>query len=459
MNLKKTSNTNISSTIRKKLSAWLAFILIGMATHAQVLPLKEQARIIDEVLADRLNNLLPSLMDKNKIDMWVIVSREYNEDPVIRTMLPATWLSARRRTILVFYNNPKTQVFKKIAISRYAIGDEIEAQWDMKKFPDQWDALNDIIGQLKPEKIALNTSKHFGQADGIDHTDFEELTQKLSAANKAKLVSAADLAVAWLESRTPREMQIYPQLNSISHKIIAEGFSNKVITPGITTSDDLVWWFRQKVNDMGLSTWFHPSVNIQRNDQVAFDHLKAFSKESKDQDNVIRTGDLLHVDFGISYLRLNTDIQEHAYVLAPSQKEAPAFLTEGLAKANRLQDILTSQFKENRTGNQILAAALAQAKQENINGTIYTHPLGYHGHAAGPTIGLWDQQNGVSGSGDYPMHFQTAYSIELNAAVDIKEWNKPVRFMLEQNGYFDKNGFWYIDGRQTKLHVVGGGNN
>jgi hypothetical protein len=305
----------------------------------------------------------------------------------------------------------------------------------------------------------LNTSKHFGQADGIDHTDFEELTQKLSAANKAKLVSAADLAVAWLETRTPREMQFYPQLNSISHKIIAEGFSSKVITPGITTSDDLVWWFRQKVNDMGLSTWFHPSVNIQRNDKVAFDHLKAFSKESKDQDNVIRTGDLLHVDFGISYLRLNTDIQEHAYVLAPGEKEAPAFLTEGLAKANRLQDILTSQFKENRTGNQILAAALAQAKQENINGTIYTHPLGFHGHAAGPTIGLWDQQNGVPGSGDYPLHFQTAYSIELNAAVDIKEWNKPVRFMLEQNGYFDKNGFWYIDGRQTKLHVVGGGNN
>ncbi len=445
--------------MKKSFSFLVILILIYSTSHAQVLPLKEQARIIDEVLADRLNNLLPSLMDKNKIDMWVIVSREYNEDPIIRTMLPATWLSARRRTILVFYTNPNTKAFKKIAISRYAVGDEIEAQWDMKKFPDQWDALNDLIGQLKPEKIALNTSKHFGLADGIDHTDFEELTQKLSAANKAKLVSAADLAVAWLETRTPREMQFYPQLNSISHKIIAEGFSSKVITPGITTSDDLVWWFRQKVNDMGLSTWFHPSVNIQRNDKVAFDHLKAFSKESKDQDNVIRTGDLLHVDFGISYLRLNTDIQEHAYVLAPGEKEAPAFLTEGLAKANRLQDILTSQFKENRTGNQILAAALAQAKQENINGTIYTHPLGFHGHAAGPTIGLWDQQNGVSGSGDYPMHFQTTYSIELNAAVDIKEWNKPVRFMLEQNGYFDKNGFWYLDGRQTKLHVVGGGNN
>jgi hypothetical protein len=254
-------------------------------------------------------------------------------------------------------------------------------------------------------------------------------------------------------------MQFYPQLNSITHQIIAEGFSSKVITPGITTSDDLVWWFRQKVTDLGLTTWFHPSVNIQRNDQIEFDHLKAFSKNLKDQDNIIRAGDLLHVDFGINYLRLNTDVQEHAYVLGPNEKEAPEYLKKGLATANRLQDILTSNFKENLSGNQILAAALAQAKIENINATIYTHPLGFHGHAAGPTIGMWDQQNVVVGSGDYLLYPNTAYSIELNAAVDIKEWNKSVRFMLEQNGYFDKNGFWYLDGRQTKLHLVGGGNN
>jgi hypothetical protein len=437
----------------------LLFNLISHITSAQVLPVKEQARIIDEVLTDRLNNLLPILMEKNKIDMWVIVSREYNEDPIIRTMLPATWLSARRRTILVFYHNPKTKVYKKIAIARYNVGDAIEAQWDMTKFPNQWDALNDVIEQYKPEKIALNTSKYFGQADGIDHTDYEELIQKLSNINKAKIVSASNLGVAWLETRTPREMQFYPQLNSITHQIIAEGFSSKVITPGITTSDDLVWWFRQKVSDLGLTTWFHPSVNIQRNDQIEFDHLKAFSKNLKDQDNIIRAGDLLHVDFGINYLRLNTDVQEHAYVLAPGEKEAPKFLSEGLAKANRLQDILTSHFKENRTGNQILAAALAQAKLEDLNATIYTHPLGFHGHAAGPTIGMWDQQNAVIGTGDYPMYYQTAYSIELNVAVNSTEWNKEVRFMLEQNGYFDKNGFWYLDGRQTKLHLVGYGNN
>jgi hypothetical protein len=431
--------------------------VISINTQAQVLPLREQAKVIDAVLENRLNQLLPTLMEKNNIDMWVIISREYNEDPVLKTMLPATWLSARRRTILVFYNNPTTKVYKKFAVARYSVGDFIEANWDMKKFPNQWDALNNIIETYHPKKIALNTSPNFGHADGLDHTEYEEFTQKLSVDNKAKVVSASNLAVAWLETRTPMEMQYYSQLNSITHKIIAEGFSSKVITPGITTTDDLVWWFRQKVNDLGLNTWFHPSVEIQRNDNAVFDHLKAFTNTEKE--NIIRTGDLLHVDFGISYLRLNTDVQEHAYVLGPDEKEAPSYLTNGLKTANRLQDILTQQFKENKTGNQILSDALAQSKKENIKGVIYTHPLGFHGHAAGPTIGMWDNQNATPGSGDYPMHYKTAYSIELNAATFIKEWNKEVRFMLEQNGYFDEKGFWYLDGRQTKLHLIGGGNN
>jgi hypothetical protein len=154
-------------------------------------------------------------------------------------------------------------------------------------------------------------------------------------------------------------------------------------------------------------------------------------------------------------LRLNTDIQEHAYVLKPNETSAPLYLQKALETGNRLQDILTDQFKVNKTGNQILSDALAQAKKENINATIYTHPIGFHGHAAGPAIGMWDMQGGVPGTGEVPMHYKTAYSIELNAAVEIKEWKKTIRIMLEQDGYFDQSGFRYINGRQTKLHLVG----
>ena len=431
----------------------LAVLLwMSVIANAQVLSVRDQSKLVDEILAERLNTLLPLLMERTGIDMWAIMSREYNEDPVLKTMLPAEWLSARRRTILVFYNNPQKNLYEKLAIARYDVGDNIKASWDMQKFPNQWDALSDIIKTRNPKTIAVNTSADFAHADGLDQTDYYEFMQKLPVAFRSKVVSAESLAVAWLETRTDHEMQLYPQMVDATHKIIEEGFSEKVINPGVTTTEDLVWWFRQKIRNLGYDTWFHPSVSIQRNDPENFDQIKSFSSLPK-PDTII-AGDLLHVDIGISYLRLNTDVQQHAYVLKPGEKAIPKSLKHAFTKAARLQDILTGQFKEGKTGNQILAASLALANREGLQPTIYTHPIGYHGHAAGPTIGMWDQQNGVPGSGDYPLQDNTAYSIELNAASDIPEWKKSIRIMLEEDGYFDENGFRYINERQKEIYLI-----
>ena len=432
----------------------LLVLLFGFAisANAQVLSLRDQAVVIDEILAERINTLLPSMMDKTGIDMWVIMSREYNEDPVLKSFLPSTWLSARRRTIIVFYRDSSKKVFEKLAIARYDVGETIKSSWDVKKFPDQWDALTDIITTRNPKKIGINTSRVFGHADGLDHTDYLEFMKKLSAAQQAKVVSAEKLAVSWLETRTAREMQIYPQLVQITHDIIDEAFSEKVITPGITTTDDVVWWFRKKYRELGLDTWFHPSVDVQRNDPQDFEHLRSFSNRPKEQ--VIMQGDLLHCDVGITYLRLNTDIQEHAYVLRSGETALPASLKKAFENGNRLQDILVSKFREGATGNMILADAIAQAKSENIVPSIYTHPLGTHGHAAGPTIGLWDMQGGVPGGGDYPLYPNTAYSIELNAATEIPEWKKSVRIMLEEDGFWDGKQFRFISGRQKEMYLI-----
>ena len=419
-----------------------AFACPPAAQAQQVLSMRDQARVVDELLAERFDHLLPAIMQSTGIDMWIVISREYNEDPVIKTMLPADWLNARRRTIFVFYRNPQTGAMDKLAVARYAAGTSIKAAWDMQKFPDQWDALADIIRARHPNKIGIDISANFAHADGLDHTDYTELMQKLPAEFKSKVVSAEPLAVRWLETRSEHEMQIYPQLVHATHQIIAEGFSEKVITPGITTASDVEWWFRQKIRDLGYDTWFHPSVEIQRQ-----------GKGGADPD-VIIPGDLLHVDIGITYLRLNTDIQEHAYILKPGETAAPAELQTAFAAAHRLQDILTAQFQTGRTGNQILAGALAQARTEGIKATIYSHPLGYNGHAAGPTIGLWDQQGGVPGSGDEALRPHTVYAIELNAAATIPSWQTDIRMMLEQDGYFDGSSVRYIDGRQTEMYLV-----
>ncbi|MEP4497191.1 MAG: M24 family metallopeptidase, partial [Ekhidna sp.] len=269
---------------------------------------------------------------------------------------------------------------------------------------------------------------------------------------QSRVVSAENVAIGWLETRTESEMRVYQNIVRIAHQIIAEGFSEKVIQPGITTTNDVVWWYRDRIRQLGFTAWFHPSVSIQRKDPESFDHLRSFSERPEQQ--IIYPGDLLHVDFGITYLRLNTDTQQHAYVLKSGETSVPNFLKDAFKKGSRVQNILTSNFKTGRSGNEILKATLDQCKSEEIKGVIYTHPIGYHGHAAGPTIGLWDQQGGVPGKGDYPLYPKTAHSIELNAGVYLEEWGKEIRIMLEEDAYFDGQGVRYIDGRQTEIMTI-----
>lgn len=428
------------------------FLSISTLSTSQVLSERDRAQVVDEILADRFNNLLPTLMDRSGIDMWVLISREYNEDPVLKTMLPATWLNARRRTILVFYRNPVTHVFEKKAIARYNVGANIDSAWDKEKEPDQWKALVDLISERDPQRIGLNYSEYFGLSDGIVKTDYDAFMEVLPETYIKRLVSAEPLAISWIETRTALEMSYFKQLVAITHNIIKDAFSSAVITPGKTTTDDVVWYLRQRVTDMGLETWFHPTVDIQRSQEKLESHIVSFS--NRPAGKVIQKGDLLHCDFGISYLRLNTDCQQHAYVLKDGEQEAPAFLKTAFAAGNRIQDILTANFETGRTGNQILAAALKQGKDERYLPSIYTHPLGLYGHSAGPTIGMWDSQGGVPGTGDYTLFENTVYAIELNTTVNLKEWKKDIRIMLEEAGFWGSNGFEYVNERQKELLLI-----
>ena len=416
-----------------------------------VLSMKDRATFVDNILEKRVHSLMPKLMAEANINMWVLISREYNEDPIIKTMLPATWLSARRTTILTFARNNNGSV-AAYAIAPYKIGNVFQKAWNKAEQPNQWQALVELIDKHQPRNIGVNTSSNWAHADGLTVTDQQTLLANLPKKYQTKVVSAEPLAIAWLEQRIPEEITKYKDIVAIAHSIIAQGFSNEVIKPGTTTSDDLVWWYRERVRELKLQSWFHPSVAIQRADNQHFDHEASFT--NKEQDNIIQAGDLLHVDFGITYLRLNTDTQQHAYVLKAGETKAPEFLVEAFNSGNKLQDIFTGLFKVGRTGNQVLKAAREAAIKQGLKPTIYTHPIGYHGHGAGTTLGMWDAQGGVAGSGDYPLHLSTAYSIELNNAVFIKEWNKEIRIMLEEDAFFDTSGVWYLNGRQTELMLI-----
>ena len=396
----------ITSRYLISLTILLLTVVSAYPQTSKILSLKERAKVIDRLTEERMTEVLPGIMESTGIDMWVVIAREYNEDPVVRTMLPATWLAARRRTILVMFKKADNEI-ETLAVARYDVGKTFKKAWDPETQPDQWKRLVEIIAERDPQKIGINYSEHFAQADGVTHSEHEAFQNALPGKFKSRVVSAEDLAIRWLETRSTSEMVIYPQIVRIAHEIIAEGFSSKVIQPGVTTSEDLVWWYRERIRELKLITWFHPSVSIQRADPESFDHLRSFS--SRPENNIIQPGDLLHVDFGITYLRLNTDTQQHAYVLKPDEKDAPSYLKEAFSQGNKLQDALTTKFVEGRTGNEILAMALEDAMKQGLKPTIYTHPIGYYGHGSGPTIGLWDAQGGVPVKGDYPLHYRTAH--------------------------------------------------
>ena len=412
----------------------------------EILPLREQAKIKDAWLLDRFQTVLPDLMRRNGIDMWVLVAREYLEDPVVSTMLNATNLRARRRTILVFYDPGAGQPIERLVVSKHGMGDLFEGSWDMDAQPDQWARLSEIVAERDPAKIALNTSSLTAFADGMTHSQYTDLLAALPGEYRDRVVSGFPLAIGWLETRTPAEVEAYSEMVRIAHAIIGEGFSSKVVTPGETTNQDLVWWYRQRVNDLGLNSWFHPSVEITR---------EGVPGVMREDATPIEKGDMLRVDFGINYMGFNTDTQHVAYVLKDGETEAPAGLRAGLAANNQVQDALTSSFSTELTGNEVLVKARQKAIAAGLQPTIYTHPIGYHGHGAGASIGLSEEQEWVP-TGDYPIMPNAAWSIELKATKAVPEWNgQIVDFKSEEDAFFNGKTVTYVDGRQTRFHLIG----
>ena len=409
-----------------------------------VLPLRDQARLRDGWLKQRLDTVAPALMREHGVDMWVMVAREYLEDPVVATMLDAESMHARRRTILVLFDPGGGKPVERLTVSRYGLGGLFAPAWEPERQPDQWKRLGELIAERDPKRIAVNVSPQTAFADGLTHSQHEALIAALPPAYRSRVVPAGSLAVGWLETRIAPEMAVYPDIVRLAHSIIAEGLSDKVIKPGVTTAGDVEWWFRERIAGLKLATWFQPSLSISREG----------AKAELGGDEVIRPGDLLWTDFGIMYLGLATDTQHLAYVLKPGETDAPAGLKAGLANANRVQDAVTSSFRTGLSGNEILAAARAKAIEQGLRPTIYSHPIGYHGHGAGAAIGFWDDQS-PSERGAHRLRPNTAWSIELSQAQPVPEWGgQSVSFKTEEDSFFDGRSVRYIDGRQRQLHLI-----
>jgi len=380
--------------------------------------------------------------------------REYAEDPVFWSIVSPTTFAARRRSIYVLTRNADGSV-ERLALGGTSQGGLFEAYRSPRPTAveqeaelwggEQWALLREVIEDRDPGNIVLNIDENQAFADGLHSGEREALERALGDEYLQKVKREPRLAVDYIAVRIPAMMPRYRKIEETVHAIISQAFSNAVIEPGVTTTEDVVWWLRQKVTDLGMTTWFQTSVSRNGGDGWV-----------SGEDEVIQRGDLLHTDFGVIAQRLKTDTQHLGYVLKDGETEAPAGLQQCLATSNRLQDILLSHMVPGRTGNEILAGALDQMRAEGIDGTIYTHPIGDHGHGAGPLIGLWDKQDGVPYRGDVAIRPSTWHSIELQATSPVPEWGgAEVSCRQEEEAYLDTEGArHWVYRRQSRLHLI-----
>ena len=457
--------------MRVRLLSGLAFaaaLPLAAQPTRQFGTLKDQADRQQQSLQQRLTTVLPALMKKHGFDMWVVPMREYNEDPVFTSLVSPTTFAARRRTIYVFFDtcahgaapNAATGCVERIALGGTSQGGLYEAVRSTKAIDaavggrqaelwgdQQWLVLKDVIERRNPKVIGIDVSRTFAFSDGLSAGELEGMSAMLGSKWTSRFKHAEALPLELIATRLPDEEVFFTDLTKLVHELIGRMFSNEVVRPGVTRTSDLVWWWRQQVNDLGLGTWFQPSIEVQR---------KGASAEQLGDDPVIERGDVLHCDVGITALRLNTDTQHDAYVLRDGETEVLAGLRKALANSNRFQDILMEEARPGRTGNEVLKSSLARLQKEGISGTMYSHPIGMNGHGAGPLIGLWDYQEGVPGRGDAKIIPSMWFSSELQTTTPVPEWGgQPVRMAQEEDFFVGADGKtrWAYK-RQSDLHVV-----
>jgi hypothetical protein len=455
-------------------SAALVVLLLG-AAEAGAQPaarpfgtLREQAAMQQQWLKKRLDTFLPALMRKHGFDMWVVPMREYNEDPIFTAVTSPETFAARRRTIYVFFDTcaaagtpPAAACVQRVALGGTSQGGVFEARRSVQQAAgdvgrgrqaelwgdEQWQVLKAVIEERNPRVIGINRSTVFAFSDGLSSGELHGMSAALGKKWTSRFRNAEGLPLELIASRLPEEEAFFVRLQELVWSMTREMFSAEVITPGTTKTSDLAWWWRQRVNDLGLGTWFQPTVDVQR---------KGATTEQLGDDPVIQRGDVLHCDVGLTVARLNTDTQHLAYVLRPGETDAPAGLRQAVANSNTLQDIVMSELRPGRSGNEILAASLTRMRARKLDGTVYSHPIGLHGHGAGPLIGLWDYQDGVPGRGDAKVIPSMWWSIELQATTAVPEWDgQPVRMAQEEDAIIGADGQvrWALR-RQEKLFLV-----
>jgi hypothetical protein len=407
-----------------------------------ILPVRQQATVIAQLVRERLDTILPEAMRAAGLDVWLVLCQEDDPDPLFKTMIPMdTWSPIL--SILAFVDDGTT--VRRYNICGTNTKDLYERLYEGQIEDKQWPILIDLLESRDPKTIGINIGSVSWSGGGLTQFLHRELLTKLPSKYHARLVSAEVAATRWASTLTATEKILFERVSALGQYMISACFNEKVITPGVTTPDDLVWHYWQHSRDLGLDLAFRPFFNIRRD-----------SRETRYARNVISPGDVIHCDVGIKYLRLNSDHQHLAYVPRLGETDAPAGLKRRMADTNLLQDIYMAGFRHGASGNEMLVEMLAEARAAGLEQPrIYSHNLGLFLHQPGPLIGLpWEQVN-TGPRGDVRLEYDSAFVMELSTDGPVPEWGGQVlRCEMEEPVIFTRDGCRTLCGRQTEFHVI-----
>jgi Xaa-Pro dipeptidase len=410
----------------------------------------EQNEIRDRWLGVRRAGQL-EMMRKHGADWWIVVNEEFHDDPLTEYIAPARPY-AGNRDLFIFIDTGSR--LRSVAVSGYA--EEVLARWF--ESPDEpkpaAEVLRALYAEHPPEKIAISSGGRRGVTRSLTHDAWEMLGETLGSEGAGKMVPAEPLIEEYLDTRIAEEKEIYTRLVSLTEAMVRRALSSETIEPGVTTAGDLRDFLYDQLWECRVGTWFQPDIRIQRagSENRSSRGFLAVAKEA----DLILPGDLLHIDFGIRFMGLNTDWQKMAYVLREGEAEAPAGLRRALERTNVLQDVLVSAARPGKAAGEVYEETMAEMKRRGIDAQIYSHPLGAQGHGLGASIDFRSSQRD-EGAPRKPLRAGSWMAIELNTASSVPEWDgKEVRIMQEDPAELTDTGYRFFVPRQESFYLIGG---
>ncbi len=418
---------------------------------AALLPWSQQLTVREQWLVKRHEMILP-MMRAHGIDMWIVVNEEFHDDPLTQYIAPPRPYAGGRDYFVFVDTGDKG--LRKIAITGFS-------EENLKKFFESPDeprpaekVLPELYEQYKPKKIALSYGARRGVERSITYDTYNLIAEKMGSDAPQHFVPAADLIEDYLDTRIPEEFATYTAMVQLTDSLTRRALSSEVIHPSKTTVGDVRRWLYDQLWENRVGTWFQPDLRVQRKSKKN-DTSRGFLAVAS-EDTVIERGDVVHLDFGITYMGLNTDWQKMAYVLLPGEKDAPAGLKNAMKNTNTLQDALTHTARPAKLASEVYSQTMDEMKQKGIEAQIYSHPIGNQGHGLGPSIDFRStQRSDIGATAAKPLRKGAYLSVELNTQTAVPEWDgQKVYIMMEDDAYLTDDGYKFFIPRQEAFYLV-----